>query len=319
MTQSQAAIDLAEALHQYAIASGHSICTVLIDPVLRDPLDDPRWARWGAEIAARSTPVRLPSLDVDTSAWPRLVTLDLSRPRDADINRAAAQMALDDWQPDALRQGRGHRIGAWLFGPVAPAMLARHLSGVLLQAHPQGGRALLRVQDPGVFDVLWGQMRPAQHAALLGLVRQWIYIDRWQRTVVASVEATARDSSMGLVLGTDQWSRLDTIGALNRAWRRLPADHGVDAQALHAVLAALGRAIAHGMTDERDWDAYAWRAFTVDPEFDRHPDISSLLHGRAPDTGFARLVADVSDAQWDVIRSDCRRGLTPRALARNAS
>lgn len=317
MEISQAAIDLAESLHRHAIAWGSSTCALLVDPVLRDPVDDPSWEPWRADIDARSMPVRLPGLDVDPSAWPRLIALDLARPRDADINRAAAGMALADWQADALRGGRGHRIGAWLFGAIPGPQLARHLGSLLLQAHPDGGRALLRAQDPGVFDVLWGQLRAAQRIALLGPVDRWVYVDRWRHLAIATGERHPGEGAVPCRLAPEQWARLETVGALNRAWRRLPPEHRIDARQLEGVLAALGRAVAHGLADERDWEAYAWRALSVHPEFDRHPLISDLLDRRAADTGFGRLVSDVSDAQWDVIRSDCRGDSMPRAIARN--
>ncbi|MDT4816469.1 hypothetical protein FQZ97_495190 [compost metagenome] len=303
-------IPLAEALQQLAIARGEARCWLLIDPLLRKPAEDDEWQGLAGELAARETPVRLEHRNIEPKAWPRLIALDLARPRDADINRAAAGMAIRDWSPESLRQGLGRRIGGWLFGAPDTGALARHLGRIMLQVRPGGGRALLRLHDPAVLDQAWRLASAAQRTALLGPADAWVNLDRWVRLASygdARARAGTRESGAPLQFDAEQWGRIDAAGAVNRAWR-VVADQApaITAGMLTQAVDCVRRGAALGLLDPRDWEAMAIRALTVHPEFDRHPRLAALLEAREPDVGFARLVMDLTDADWAAIARDCR-------------
>ncbi|VFR45197.1 hypothetical protein ANT2_0789 [plant metagenome] len=316
----EAGIALAESLHRHAAGLGSDICWLLIDPVLRDPLDHPGWAPWREAVQVRSLPVRLADRDVDPSVWPRLVRLDLSSHRDADLARAAAHMSVEDGELSSLRQGLGHRIGGWLFGCDDGAALARHLSGVMLARHPQGWRAMLRLHDPSVMDVLWPQLRVGQQAAVLGPCRQWLQRDRWGGVAVRAQPGGGGAPAQGLALDAVQWDIVESLASLNRAWRRLPEPWPAAAHArLPDVLACMRRVRALGYDDPRDWEACAWRALTVSPDFDRHALLRQRFADAPDDVALARLFSDITTADWDAVQEDCRRGLDHGLLVRNDS
>lgn len=299
-------IALAEMLQQLALSVGESRCLLLIDPLLRDPAEDEDWQGLNDALAARSSSVRLAHPDIDPSIWPRLVALDLARPRDADISRAAAHMAIRDWQPEALVQGRGRRIGGWIFGVTHAGTMARHLARSLLQAGPGGSRRLLRLHDPAVIDLVWRMASDRQKADLLGPATLWVNLDRWARLACYASEAPR--SGVGLQFDAEQWRSISLLGAVNRAWRTVaerPAT--VSAEALAQVVACVRRGAETGLRDMRDWEAMAVRALTVHPEFDRHPDMAALLMERPDDVGFARLVMELTEADWERIARECRQ------------
>lgn len=311
MGQFTSDIQLAEALQQLAASRGEPRCWLLIDPLLRAPSEDPEWQGLAGELAARETPVRLAHRNIDPKAWPRLVALDLARPRDADISRAAAGMAIRDWSPESLRQGLGRRIGGWLFGATDAAALARHLGKTMLQVRAGGGRALLRLHDPAVLDLAWSLATRPQRAALLGPADLWASVDRWTRLASYGKEAGPADGRQAdalLQFDGDQWGRIDVSGAINRAWR-MAADQApaITAEMLAQAAACVRRGAARGLLDPRDWEAMAIRALTVHPAFDQHPRLAALLDAREPEIGFARLVMNLTDADWAAIARDCRQ------------
>ncbi|VFR26105.1 hypothetical protein BRI6_0849 [plant metagenome] len=313
-------IALAESLHRHAAGLGSSVCWLLVDPVLRDPLEHPGWAPWRDLVQMRSLPVRLADRDVDPSAWPRLVRLDLSHHRDADLARAAAHMSVEDGELSSLRQGMGHRIGGWLFGCDDGAALARHLASVMLARHPQGWRAMLRLHDPAVMDVLWPQLRAGQQSVVLGPCRQWLQRDRWGGVAVRAQPGGVPAADQGLVLDAMQWDVVEALAAFNRAWRRLPEPWpSATVARLPEVLACVRRVRALGYDDPRDWEACIWQALTLAPDFDRHPFVNERLSDAETGTRLGRVFSDINSAQWDAVRDDCLRGLERGVLVRNES
>lgn len=298
-------IALAEALQRLAMSAGEGRCHLLIDPLLRDPAEDDDWHGLGDALATRTTPVRLAHPDIDPRVWPRLITLDLTRPRDADISRTAAEMAIRDWHPASLVQGRGRRIGGWIFGATDVAAMARHLGQSLLQESPGGSRRLFRLHDPAVIDLVWRMASHRQKADLLGPASLWVNVDRWAR--LARYTSEAPRSGASLQLDAEQWRLVALLGAVNRAWRVVAErPDTVSAEALGLVVACVRRGAEAGLRDVRDWEAIAVRALTVHPEFDLHPDVAALLMERPDDVGFARLVMDFTEADWGRIARETR-------------
>ncbi|QQB33278.1 DUF4123 domain-containing protein [Achromobacter deleyi] len=290
-------VALAETLQQLALSMGEARCHLLIDPLLRDPVEDEDWQGLGEALAARATAIRLAHPDIDPRVWPRLITLDLTRPRDADISRTAAEMAIRDWHSESLAQGRGRRIGGWIFGVTDVIAMARHLGRSLLQESPGGGRRLFRLHDPAVIDLVWRMASHGQKADLLGPANLWVNIDRWGR--LARYASEAPRSGATVQLDAEQWRLAALLGAVNRAWRVVAErPDAVSEEALDQVVACVRRGVEAGLRDARDWEAMAVRALTVHPEFDCHPDVAALLAERPDDVGFARLVMDFTEADW---------------------
>ncbi len=304
-------IQLGEALQRLAASHGESRCCLLLDPLLRPPEEDSEWLGLADELDARTTSVRLAHRNVDSKAWPRLVSLDLARACDADISRVAAGMAIRDWTPESLRLGLGRRIGGWMFGATDAAALAHHLGRAMLQSRPDGGRSLLRLQDPAVLDLVWNLATPGQRQALLGPMHLWVTVDRWARLASygngAEPVPGLRDIGP-LQFDSDQWSRIETSAAINRAWRVVAGQAAaISDEALAQAAACVRRGAARGLLDPRDWEAMAIRALTIHPTFDQHPRLAALLDAREPDVGFARLVMDLTEADWTAIARDCRQ------------
>ena len=304
-------IQLGEALQRLAVSHGESRCWLLLDPLLRPPEEDSEWRGLADELDARTTSARLAHRNVDSKAWPRLVSLDLARACDADISRVAAGMAIRDWTPESLRLGLGRRIGGWLFGATDAAALAHHLGRAMLQSRPDGGRSLLRLQDPAVLDLVWNLATPGQRQALLGPLDRWVTVDRWTRLAICGggTEQAGGARTVGtLQFDSDQWKRIESSAAINRAWRAVAGQAAaISDETLTQTAACVRRGAARGLLDPRDWEAMAIRALTVHPAFDQHPRLAALLDARAPDVGFARLVMDLTEADWTAIARDCRQ------------
>lgn len=299
-------IELAETLQRLATSRGDSRCVLLIDPLLRDPAGDPEWEGLADELAARETPARLAHPDIDPRVWPRLIGLDLTRPRDADISRAAAGMALRDWEPASLSRGLGRRIGGWIFGVGDAAELAGHLGRSLLAVRADGGRTLLRLHDPAVLDLVWRQASRRQKADLLGPASLWVNVDRWKRLARYEIDEPRMRAPMRL--DEDQWRTIRTFAGINRAWRGVASRAGeILPEVLEQVVACVRRGAEGGLHDMRDWEAIAVRALTVHPEFDLHPKVAKMLAERPGDIGFSRLVMSLTEADWAMIANDCRR------------
>ncbi len=308
-------IQLGEALQRLAASYDEPRCWLLIDPLLRAPAEDAEWQDLAGELEARTTLIRLAHRNVDPKAWPKLVELDLARARDADISRVAAGMAIRDWTPESLRMGLGRRIGGWMFGAGDAAALAHHLAKIMLQSRPDGSRALLRLQDPAVLDLVWSAAGPRQRQALLGPLDRWAAVDRWTRLTSygheAQVASEAGDNGP-LQFDPDQWNRIETSAAINRAWRSVATQaESISAETLAQTAACVRRGAARGLADPRDWEAMAIRALTIHPAFDQHPRLAALLDAREPDVGFARLVMGLTDADWTAIAGECRQPRSP--------
>lgn len=299
-------IELAETLQRLAVARGESRCLLLIDPLLRDPVDDPEWEELAGDLAVRETPVRLAHPDIDPRVWPRLIALDLTRPRDADISRAAAGMALRDWEPASLNTGLGRRIGGWIFGAGDAAEWAGHLGRILLAVRADGARTLLRLHDPAVLDLVWRQLSRRQKADLLGPAGLWVNVDRWKH--LARYEIDEPRMRAPVRLDEDQWRTIRTFAGINRAWRAVASRTGeILPEVLEQVVACVRRGAEAGLHDMRDWEAIAMRALTVHPEFDLHPEVAEMLVERPGDISFLRLVMSLTEADWARIANDCRR------------
>ncbi|MBN3787867.1 DUF4123 domain-containing protein [Burkholderia sp. Ac-20353] len=239
--------------------------------------------------------------------WPSVIELDLAHPVPAEICRRAIERALDDWSPDALGEGRGHRVGAFLFSDARTDAIARHLAHAFVQQRPDGdGQRLLGLADPAAFEGVWRVCDDAQRRRLLGPIAQWRTLGRWGEWVDCDVSA-ARDAEpaggRSLDLRDAQWSALFDVRPINRAWARASADGCVvQRDTFERLPAVLQRAHGYGLSDPQDLELFARHALNAGAEFDRHPRIQRVLRDRPADMYYSLAVADLGDADWAEIR-----------------
>lgn len=291
---------IADRLHRLAHNRGHARCFVLLDPTLRNALDDHRFESWAAAKDARSIQVG----QIDRTHCPILVRIDLGNAIDDSALHTLIQMAVEDWHLDALRSGHGHRVCAWLLPNLELRELAHRLAGVTIARRPGGAAAFLRFYDPLVQDVFWRLCSSSQRSWFLQGIDHWMRLDRWGELV--------EESTLPLESGATshpfdhyQWRALDCIRAINEAWLRCADEgHGApSADVIARVVAAMVRSANYDLHDHRDLEAFAFHAFTVAPEFDRHPLLQARLRGRPATESYGRWVAPLSADEWNTIRA----------------
>ncbi|MFL9990675.1 DUF4123 domain-containing protein [Paraburkholderia sediminicola] len=299
------AVQLAEQLRSEADSHGSPRILLLIGPTILHAFTDAQLEALREDGAAIETiPIRHPRLD--PAYCPTLIELDLDRATSAGVFLAAVDMAVSDWQPQALQNGQGHRIGAFLFSYATPGEVAAHLGHVALQRRPRSGRCLLGLHDPAAFDGIWQVCSTAQRRQVLGPVDDWYVVDRWQRCSAHRCDASAgaATESTGLSFTASQWDALANVRAINRAWSRARYEGIPVSLAIFTKLAdALQRARGYGLSDDDDLVLFAWHALSVRPDFDGHPRIRRALRNVAPDMLYARVTAAVSERDWHEVRA----------------
>lgn len=302
---------LSEQIVRQAASAGVRFCYLLLDPSLRNPLE---WleaiaTEYGLDLQSASFTIG--RHEVSRDRQPVLLQLELDRYADTELCRVSAQMAIDDWDCDALRRGGGHRVGGWLLSSAEMPDLIRHLAEQAVRRRPSGGRAWIRFHDPRVMDMLCHIYDMRQRRQLSEGVMAWLWLSRWR-----TLESWRR-GDVGLVDGAGtaeplsprKWVDIDNIGPLNRLWLRAAcAGIEVDRSSLDELRAALARARAYGFNDPEDLVEFGWRALRVHLNFDAHPEIRKVMEERGKDDLFGYIVADLSETQWNAISEDMRRG-----------
>ncbi|HIY70593.1 MAG TPA: DUF4123 domain-containing protein [Candidatus Luteimonas excrementigallinarum] len=293
---------LSEALVRHARRYKEGHCYLMLDPVLRNGLDALQAVMKaygdGAGLDVCSIRVALPR-DYARKRWPLLVRLPaLSTYLGSELSRRAMQMAVDDWRVDSLREGSGHRVGAWLFSRHDLPRVAGRLGRWAVHRRQDGRRTLIRFWDPAVMDQLWAISTMAQRSSFLGPVSSWAWLDRWSALATQSSSKTTSPEPPSAYT-SEQWARLDHIGPINRLWVKAHAE-GIALTREHIVSVehALQRADAAGINDPDDLLHYAWRAVSVASDFDSHPTIRALLAAREPDQAFSYVVSDLDKEDW---------------------
>lgn len=302
---------LSEQIVRRAASVGARFCYLLLDPSLRNPLEwlEATAAEYGLDLQSAS--IEIGRNDVSRARQPFLVQLKLDRYADTELCRVSAQMAVDDWDCDALRQGGGHRVGGWLLSSAGISDLARHLAGQAVHRRPSGGRAWVRFHDPRVMDVLRHIYDAQQRRQLCESVVAWLWLSRWQTLESLHQGDGGLVDDVGMVepLSQQKWVDIDNIGPLNRLWLRAAcAGIEVDRSSLDELRVALARAREYGFNDPVDLVEFGWRALRVHRNFDAHPRVRKVMEERDEGEFFGYVVADLSEAQWSAISEDMRRG-----------
>lgn len=198
---------------------------------------------------------------------------------------------------------------AWVISRAPLPRIMAHLQGQrVIRRSGSPKPALLRYQDPRVFERLVEILSPEQLNHLLGPIEAWWYIDH--RRQLRGIEMTPLPHPLPrTALGTHQWQALKRLGMVNRGmqrWRGLKRNDlwDVTPQEMDAALAEAER---QGLTDEMDQLAFAQHALLV-PGFYRHPAIQSALPGRqmpaGDDVSFCQAMKRLSAHDWYRIQHD---------------
>lgn len=154
--------------------------------------------------------------DDQTSLLPLLLATDTC---DSTLLAQCQQLLVEQQAALAAAPTALAPICALLNATVTPRQLAAHLASRLIIRDParqDGGRVYWRFYDPRVFDHLsqW-LLRPAQHCALLGPIRQWAYVTpagwseaRCQREVI--------HNRCGHWPDAEQWQHAENIPQINQ-------------------------------------------------------------------------------------------------------
>jgi len=297
-------------------ADEHLHAYILLDPMLREPLDERLLDDCGALV--KSIPVRHSSLRDDQC--PRLISL---RPQAVDLLDASLRAAENEQSDPSREVEAGFAIGGWLLSAVGIDEVARHLARIMGACSAQGaGRRYVRLADRRVFEWLWPLLDGEQRAILLGPVTSWVTLDRCGGGVPYTLDQPRIQAYTGasLALTAAQWSRLqqcELIQAMIRGWRQfatsLPADYLT--HAANAVDAAQGL----GLSNQRDILLLGAYQLQVHPRLCTHPRVIEVVAG-AVDGNIPLFVAleSIPDPDgWDAIRKQLQHaGASARSNAR---
>ncbi len=291
---------LSDALHRRAMDACDGIVWLALDG--RAPDKQATSALRQGLLAREAVPVRLSHPQMDERLYPAWYRLDANRSTDSALLRLSVEIALDELDPQVLRQGGGRVLAGWLAlpGSVPPGEVASHLGRQMIQRRHMR-TLLLRLHDPAVLWWLWQWLDAAQRAALLGRMNAW-----WLLSPLGELHALERPSGAGvdtLALGERQWRDVFAIASLNQVLRSLDAPP--DGQTLRMLHDAARRACEHGLTDTDDQAAFIRHSLQMHPQFDRHPLLQSLLQRRQPGEFYAALSAELDDAAWRQVQHDC--------------
>lgn len=290
---------LCERLHALSRRLGSSHCCLLMQEAESTSFDDEfERARQAARIEA--VPVALKPLP--ENVWPYLLRLNLDQGTHATVSALAMRQACLDVEPSALREGRGHRVCAWLFGETETTSLARLIASHALPRHPKTRKKKwLRYYDPLVTDLYWPLLSLQQRQSMLRGVRAWAYVDRWcSLRDIESEPGQYADKTAPLTM--EQWGRLQHVGALNQAWIRGRLEgRNIETNDLRQTFEALTSVKAHGLRERADIDLFAWHSLRYGHDFHHDARVRRVLGQVDADEGYAYLSQALTDQDWQDI------------------
>jgi hypothetical protein len=312
---------LSDLLHRGLTASGlpSTCCWLLLDPAPLgvQEIDEPALAELINHHALCRVAPR--HAGVPMAMAPALLSLDAAIPADSALIRSSLEFALRELPSPQLAQGGGRVIAAWLEcdGEPAPTQTAlqSHLARTMFARRADGRIEWLRWYDPAVLWVLWPRLRAEQQRLLLGPTRRhWLLTPSGELQCLSAPTASSSQSVRTAAATVEQieftatqWAVIDAIGALNLALVQAHASQLDDvalARNRDVGMGALARAQQAGFTDRQDLAAYAHKAITCHPEFDRHSIVAQRLQAAQPGDFFSAIVDDITDKQWRQIAND---------------
>jgi hypothetical protein len=203
----------------------------------------------------------------------------------------------------AIAIGQPPLISTLLASPADPKKLSIHLTERLVIRLSLRIKALLRYYDPRVFAQLQWILPKPQLCSLFGPIENWsIYLDgAWQRIDAPVVGAAiwSTDATMS--------ARLERIGMINQALARLPSPrNGTRAQLGEQIDRFLVHARdCYQLNHDEDMVSFAVHALNVNPNFDQHPIIKSLIGRLAQEQQtYSDATALLDESVWQSIGND---------------
>lgn len=205
----------------------------------------------------------------------------------SDAHLLPALLALNEMTDDArdnlhdrlnqqVQAGRPTLCSCLLSYRYSKHALVSHLKRHLIATPPQGQQVLFRFYDSRVFRHLRWILDPAQVNALFGGISRWTYIDqgRWH-----TVESQLSKPRSILRFTGEQWASIQRIGLVNRVLVRLELPPETDTcENGRQVDGLLNRAQTdYGLTARDDLVAFAMYGMRWHANFDRHPQIATIL------------------------------------------
>jgi hypothetical protein len=281
---------------------------LLIDPTLRNALDDPELAELLTATNAEYCPVprRHPSLRADQQ--PLLIAPRWDLPEIRALVRYVARLCIEDLQPDSYASGGGQRIGGWLFSGAPVTMVANHLAALMVQQLPadfpeQGGkRYLLRVQDALVLSGIWEIATPVQAGTILGLIDAWCNLSTNLRLCELTHLQRPTRFDGNIDFSVEQWRDILSLEFIHREALLSQRLFAMEEQR-PAWIEAMRRAPNWGLTDKDDLRLFAHHAITIHPSFDSHPRVRAALRLRQSE-GYGGATETLSDSDWHAVATE---------------
>ncbi len=286
---------------------------LLLDPMLREPLEDRALLASGCEIF----PIPLDRPQLREDQWPKLVKL---RPAAVEILLASISIAMSEQSSAELEGDEGFVIGGWLRSAAEPRALVRHLQNLMRPSEPRVGRRYLRLADRRVFEWIWPALSPLQRQQWLGPISQWWVLNRRNELALhAMTEAVLTDPHHDPELLTSaQWARLhdcELAQQILRGWSsfadQLPVDYVSQGER------ALSSVRSLGVTQPGDIVLMSAYQLQVHPRLCEHPRVVELVRSaQSSDLPLQDALAEIPDPEgWDRIRRELTTGGLPYQLA----
>ena len=186
-----------------------------------------------------------------------------------------------------------------------------HLASRLIARLPGLGKALLRWYDPEVFVHLLYLLRHEQLASLFGPVKRIAF--HWRGSWLASSAPTTSKSPSWMFDASDTVAFNDVALVNAVAEIRIAQDLSVIRSLSQQARAAIHRARGlYGLTATEDLVAFATQSIVVDPSFDQHPRLQSLMRntptlsdGTAEEAQtYADATALIPNSAWAQIKEE---------------
>jgi len=237
-----------------------------------------------------------PKLENDAHLLPLLVSLsELSKERRLEIQ---AQQEL------AVANGQTPLLTTLLASAADPTKLRKHLTERLIVRLADHSKALLRYYDPRVFTQLQWMLPMQRLSALFGPIAHWtLYLDgAWQ--------STPASADVHGVWGVDKptCARLERIAMINQTLAQLPQETRAGKRT--QLGEQIDRLLVYAQEQyrfERDEDrvAFAVHGVTVNPRFDQHATIRTLIERLAEQQqSYSDASALLDQAAWQRIAQD---------------
>lgn len=293
----------------YDFSKLNTHCLLIIDAaLLRRRNNEPSLLTELKKREVIKVPVAPKYLTNEFSPW--LIPLNLSLEEDAKIFNESINLALQEIDPEYIRQGKGRLISGWFASHDSPQATALHLGKSAIQAQ-KNKDVLLRYYDPAVAMLLCTVLDNWQKQRLLGPVIRWSSVDGdGQLSTRTGMEQQSFRLSHSISLSPDNWRDIELITITNFVLREyrlanINSARQSETQVFQTILPALRRAAEYRFQNRDDLIAFATHALTVSPEFDRHPEISRRLAFRDANQkiSYREAIATVTETHWENIRT----------------